>query len=131
VYQIFDSEENDGVLIPYNYSNKKLEESVGYISKNHRIQKQVEPNLEMSVLDRNKPISNIRKQILQKVTKAHKNGCYRGYILILTISSPEFYCNKNLLEDFWKNQISNNPFCNLFIIETQNNFDDFQLVMKI
>lgn len=131
IYQILDSDENDGVWIPYNRDNKYLEESVGYISKKHQIRKQSEPSFKAGILNPNQPIIDIYERISEKVKKAIKNNCYQGYILVLTIDSPETACNQGLIEDIWKNRIPNNPFSNLFVFETAGDFDDFQLFMKI
>lgn len=131
IYQILDSDENDSVLIPYDRDNKYLEESVGYISKNHPIQKQSGPSFKAGILNLRKPIIAGYKRILTKVKKSIKNNCYQGFSLILTIDSPEGPCNKGLLEDIWKNRIPNNPFRNLFVYETAGDFDDFRLFMKI
>ena len=131
VYQILDSDENDSVWIPYNRDDKYLEKSVGYISKNHQILKQSEPSFKAGILNPNQPIIDIYERISEKVKKAIKNNCYQGYILVLTIDSPETACNQGLIEDIWKNRIPNNPFSNLFVFETAGDFDDFQLFMKI
>lgn len=131
IYQILDSEENDCVCIPYGYSIADLQKSVGYISKNHKIKKQSETSFESGYLDFGEPIIDVYKRILAKVKKATKDNCYQGFSLILTIDSPEEPCNKDLIEDFWKNHIPDNPFRNLFVYETAGDFDDFRLFMEI
>ena len=132
-YKILDSNENHSVCIPANYNSEDLKKSVGYTTKHKPILKQKESEFEAGYINFNKNLIIGYNRILKKVKKSFKKDCYKEHILILTIEPPflPIECNIQLIKSIWNNRIKNNPFSNLFIYETNCNFDDFRLITKI